>query len=533
MNEKNIKWIIAGIIVILLITIILLKISDKKVRLNEIKINEEQWNSIVSERNETKDKLVETIKFNDYDLIFDKLENKWFHSLIENNPTRFNPYVEYEDNKKINIKIEEKEITNDLIENNETIQMIIYTETEYYICSLVCTNLPIMNIEYDKKYKIDEEDIANMKLYLFDNRETASTRVIKSDGTIHKRGGTSTTYEKKGYRISLEDDFLRKNNIENNTSLLGMREDDDWILYAAYNDQEKIRNVFSSKIWYDSCASNNEFGIKNGMEYKYIELFLNNKYWGLYALGFPIDKKQLQLSQQDSLFKKFGWEYSENAIKDDTKNLEGYKIELKDRDEDAEWKKIIEYYRNTNQIDNSEQFYKIADIDNLIDIYLYFNFVQGVDNVSEYKIKNLYVSIKEGKLLYTPWDLDNTFGNSWTDIEDNEHKNNANEYYIKATDNVIMKSNFIYKLKLNNDENMRTRIKDRYKELRKKEWSEDNLEKIINKYEKDIYNSGAFLRDRSRWPDGNYNHNSTKLKIFKDYVKNRLKYMDEYIENEE
>ena len=72
------------------------------------------------------------------------------------------------------------------------------------------------------------------------------------------------------------------------------RTDGEWLLYSAYNDQERIRNVFSSNLWFTGNAGANRFGIKNGMEYRYLELFLNGEYWGLYALGYPLDSKQMQ-----------------------------------------------------------------------------------------------------------------------------------------------------------------------------------------------------------------------------------------------
>ena len=107
---------------------------------------------------------------------------------------------------------------------------------------------------------------------------------IFSDGNIHVRGRTAQTYPKKGYRISLIQESLGGNTRPNHVSLLGMRQDDDWLLYAAYNDQEKIRNVFSSNLWKYTCATDNAQGMDIGMEYRYLELFVNGEYWGLYAL---------------------------------------------------------------------------------------------------------------------------------------------------------------------------------------------------------------------------------------------------------
>ena len=46
------------------------------------------------------------------------------------------------------------------------------------------------------------------------------------------------------YKISLKQVSLG-GNIRNNHVSLGMEQDDDWILCAAYNDPERMRNTFS------------------------------------------------------------------------------------------------------------------------------------------------------------------------------------------------------------------------------------------------------------------------------------------------
>ena len=61
---------------------------------------------------------------------------------------------------------------------------------------------------------------------------------------------------------------------------------------------------------------------------------------------------------------------------------------------------------------------KMIDINNSIDVALFFNLIQAKDNINQsIGTKNIYLSVKmspegEGCLLYTPWDLDNTWGKS-------------------------------------------------------------------------------------------------------------------------
>ena len=81
-----------------------------------------------------------------------------------------------------------------------------------------------------------------------------------------------------------------------------------------------------------------------------------------------------------------------------------------------------------------------------------------------------------------------------------------------------------------NDKNIDKLIKEKYKKLRSDGWSEMKIDMIIDKLENDIYNSGAFLRDKSRWPNGNYNNAEERLGRLKEYIHERLRYLDKYVE---
>ena len=363
-------------------------------------------------------------------------------------------------------------------------------------------------------------------------------RVIKTQGTIHVRGATTAYFPKKGFRISLITESLAHNKRHNDLSILGMRQDEDWILYAGYNDPEKIRNVFSSNLWYDSCATNNSFGLNNGMKYEYVELFLNNQYWGLYAIGYPMDKKQLNITTDingnysDYMFKKFSWALSEgDAKKNSTKVLEGYELENSTINDNLAWKALNNFYYTLNNTKSAQKLYEISDIENVIDYYLFNNFIQCSDNPMGNMLKNVFITLMSSEngyvALYTPWDMDFAFGNRM----DSSFLNSVYAYGRSADSNQIFTENSVYKLLELDDENIKRKIKERYNYLRNNSWSEEKIINMINEYEKNIYNSGAFERDKERWPSANYNDSEIKLNTFKNYVLDRLKAMDEYIEN--
>ncbi len=454
-------------------------------------IDNDKWNEIIKTHEKSED-LIKNLKFDNELLLYDS-SGMYFYSLINYEPNIY--YKSVGKHAKVAFK---KTITDELIENNEALEMLIYTKDKYDVKSIIVTKLPILNLTYSSD---DLDEYVDMKFSMFDNEISAK---IEEHGLIKYRGASTLIFPKKSFRITLDNSY----------NILGLRDDEDLILYAAYNDQEKIRNAFSSELWYSINGVGNT--------YKYIELFINNEYEGLYAISYPIDEKALKIDKfNDISFRKYGWEAESKSLKDGY--MKEYELVTEVDDTIAQTKLLNFYdvYFNSNDLD---KLYGLIDVDNAIDIFLFYNLIQGEDNANDYDFKNTFMTFINDKVLYTPWDLDLTFGNGFN----KNQINLTNMYYYKPSDNFIMKLNPIYKIK-KLDVNINKSIINRYTYLRKTVWSEDSIDKIITEYEKDIYNSGAFLRDMNRWENGNFNNPKLKLSKFKDYVFERLIYMDKYV----
>jgi len=103
--------------------------------------------------------------------------------------------------------------------------------------------------------------------------------------SIEIRGASSSGWSKKSYGIETQNDDGSNNNV----SLLGMPEENDWILYASYYDRSFLRNVLTCKLanemgWYASRT-------------KYFEMVLNGEYHGVYILMEKIkrDKNRVDI----------------------------------------------------------------------------------------------------------------------------------------------------------------------------------------------------------------------------------------------
>ena len=128
-------------------------------------------------------------------------------------------------------------------------------------------------------------------------------------------------------------------------------------------------------------------------------------------------------------------------------------------------------------------------------------------------------------MLYAPWDMDLTWGNFFSE---DWNVNYVQPYHLTPQDNLVMKAGPLNQLLVNEADGIEERIVRRYKELRETDWSDEAIRELLENYEADIYDSGAFRRELSRWPEGTANHPDEKLRVFKEYVAERFAALDAY-----
>lgn len=511
-----------------------------RVRLSSLAVSPETAEELKSSRSQTDLRLLNGISFNGWRLFYDDLDGIFYYSLVENDSDAYDPYVQIDGNsRRVRIALTEGTVSAESIEAALPLRIIAYDGQTYREYQIRCTTLPLMNVESEIESIRGTQKDRDLKMTLFDNRAEARQRLIQMDGVIHVRGNDSTTvFPKQGYKMTLTQLSPGKHDREADLSLLGMdRQDGEWLLYAGYNDQERVRNVFSSALWNRSCAGENEFGIRNGMEYRFLELFMNGKYWGLYALGYPLDYKQMsplrntETVQAVYVYKKAFWK---EAWSDLPEELQMRDFQIRGRDALADETRaralLAEYdqwVRDGAPGAASEPSGIRADMGNAADIWLYVALVQGMDTVEDSgDFVNMFQTLvdagEDKVMLYTPWDLDLTWGN----LRRPKVRNTTVPYGITVDDNsyIMLRNpaNFLL------PKNAGTLI-TRYQALRQDGWSEILLDQMIDEYEKAIYDSGAYLRDIEKWPDSSYQDPSLKLTDFRTYVHDRLQAMDEFV----
>lgn len=464
------------------------------------------------------------LSFNGNELFHDDETGSYLYSVPEEDANAFSPQVSAILNTPAKIGFTGESIDAEMIRENRPLHLIIYTDTEYFDADVFCTTLPIISI-YTKRSILDAP--VKMKFVLFDNRAKAPIRHMIQNGSIHVRGSEYNRYyfPKDSYRFSLN----MSDEEQHAYPLLGLRADDDWILYSPYEDPEKIRNVFSSQLWFNSCGFHNSFDMANGNEYRYVEAFINGKYRGLYALGYPIDDKSLALdySKGEHSYKINAWVSADfvNSLLPDgsVEHFELHQNIIPGGDDP--WNPLKDYLRLILKNTGGRQaLFDAIDYENSIDLFLFLNLIQAVDHsgfASRKSFYNLYLTAKNAgnhhEIVYTPWDMDKTWG---------EGRDIDKPYDIDVHENVIFRGCALYNLIEMNDKEIISALTERYHELRLSAWSDEAILDILDQFEADIYGSGAFHREMLRWPDGYFNDPEEGLSAFKTYVLERLSIVD-------
>ena len=152
------------------------------------------------------------------------------------------------------------------------------------IIRLDSSELPIVIIDTRGKTIANDPKIeAHMKI-IFNgqgkkNYSSSKTAHYNNFIGIEIRGNSSQSYPQKQFAIELRDS-VSKSDID--FPLLDLPEEEDWVLYAPYNDISLMRNVLTYHLW-------NQMG-HWGPRTKFCEVILNGEYQGIYILTESIKR---------------------------------------------------------------------------------------------------------------------------------------------------------------------------------------------------------------------------------------------------
>lgn len=99
-------------------------------------------------------------------------------------------------------------------------------------------------------------------------------------GKVKARGNYTTTYPKKGLRIKFNDK-------QKMFGLHGGKKFKNWVLLAEYKDFSMVRDFTAINLWH---AMTEDY---YGTECKFVEVYLNDEYWGVYLLVEQQEDKRI------------------------------------------------------------------------------------------------------------------------------------------------------------------------------------------------------------------------------------------------
>jgi len=366
--------------------------------------------------------------------------------------------------------------------------------------NVVVTTLPVLNIDGAESHKDDAgRTVFSGSATLWAGRDPATGAYSTTSARLqwHVRGNATAAEPKKPWKLS----FKNGNGENKNVSLLGLGEDDDWILNCLTMDDTRIKEKLFMDLW-NTIAGQTDYNYKMSTG-EYVELVINGEYLGLFLLQRRLDAKYLALSHEDVLLK--------------VTNYQAATVE--------------EAYEFVTDQVNTEQIYAVMqgvfdrtdssayDLYNVIDVNLMLQLANARDN---YSLKNMYHVLRKSDQGFdhflVPWDTDQSFGTVWkTDIGIAYDKQQAlGEFDTRMETTALQK---IYP-------QYQQEAAARWKQLRGTTLSENEILSHVDGLYGMLAPSGALARDVSKW--ANRFGGDDSAEALKEFIRARLSFLDAY-----
>jgi hypothetical protein len=296
------------------------------------------------------------------------------------------------------------------------------------------STLPIVVINTNGGTIVDEPKVmASMKIVHKgdgqENVQTDSPNIYDGKIGIEFRGSSSQLFPKKPFGFETWDE----NGEDINVSLFGWPKEEDWILYASYNDKSLMHNVLTMKM-------GREMGIYASRT-QYVEVVINGEYQGVYVLMEKIkrDKGRVDISKLDpdentgddltggyiiKIDKGTGTDngswFRDHKVGNSASQRIRYFYEYPSEPSPQQRTYIQKYVddfenalKSDKFSDTDEGYRKYIDVKSFINIFLLNEVSRNIDG---YRISTFMYKDKDskgGKLtLGPPWDYDISYGNA-------------------------------------------------------------------------------------------------------------------------
>ncbi|MCC8146156.1 MAG: CotH kinase family protein, partial [Bacteroidales bacterium] len=364
---------------------------------------------------------------------------------------------------------------------------------------------------------------------------------------IRYRGASTLYASKNSFAIKLKDEA----GASIDRSYFGLRNDNYWILDAMTIDPSRMRDRISTDLWNDFSSDpyykSEEPELVNATRGRYVEVFVDDQYWGLYCMTERVDRKQLKLKKYQEetqtirgvLYKSDRWSYETMmgyvpdrgpelgrplaSFNNNSISWAAYEVKYPDLEdgEKIDWQPLSDVVKFCSASDEetfSREVKNYFDLPVWTDYYLFLELILATDNHGKNAYFYMHNIQKEKKLGIAPWDLDGVLGIQWggRQIASNQ---DYTQYIVKVEHG---EHNLFRRLKENNVAGFNDTLKARYDRLRQTWFSEESLLNRVDTYWELFQKSGADKREKGRW-DIDLNGSVDYLK---EWISGRVEYLN-------
>ena len=385
----------------------------------------------------------------------------------------------------------------------------------------------IKNEKNDKDYvgKLDARVVVkNSATSTYSPDELFSSK-IQIDG----RGNTTWGVPKKPYNIDLIDD----NGAENPAALLGMPAADEWALLAFWHDRSLMRIPLAMYLGQKMS------GIKWTPRLRYVEVWVNEDYRGLYCLSEKIERgddrikiKKLTNASEDQVMPRIAGGYilegstegkmneREKAVQFRTSQNINFTFKYpKAKNVTPAQREWIKNYLNEFEAvlwddnlfkDPVNGYQKYIDEESFIDWTILHEMSKGVDNL--FHASTFVHKDRDGKLhMSAPWDFDLSYGNGGDRQE---------------VGNGVRRHRWFDRL--SKDERYLKKYNDRYEELMP---LFDKIPQILEANYKQLEEAGCIDNENITWPQILWEFQGENEQVTPYYHKAHVKFLSDWIES--
>ncbi|MBV43014.1 MAG: spore coat protein CotH [Crocinitomicaceae bacterium] len=360
--------------------------------------------------------------------------------------------------------------------------------------------------------------------------------------SIEIRGNTSQSFPKRSFALETQDSLGNNNNV----SVLGMPEENDWVLYGPYSDKTMMRNA----IIYELGDRIDRYTVRR----RYCELFINENYRGVYLFMESVkrDENRIDIAKllpSDTIGDELTGGYimkvdrmagEEDGWISDYPSMEGGAVWIqlwrpKGPDLHPVQRTYIEEYVGMfeNLIfgddfsDPSAGYDEVIDVQSFVDLSLANELSKNIDG---YKLSTFFFKEKDsdgGKIVMGPWwDYNIALGNA------DYCEAVIPEGYVADTDCGTASPMWFERLRT--DPSYEELIRSTWKDYRSDVWSNFSIDSMIDSLAAVL--SEPQKRDHARWPRlGQYvwpnafmfDRFEEEVQFLRDWLDTRLIWLDQ------